>query len=257
MKRFVVAAVGLGLLVSGCTAVVPADAAPSLAGTSWVVTQLNSGPTLPGNRPSISFDGEGHVSGSGGCNSFSGAYRSSGAALSVGSEPLAMTAMACTDDGVMEQEAAFTTALTAVAGMRRVSTGLELLDSFGTVVMGLEPVPPVAVEGPTWTLTGLVEADAVSSPAADVAVTLSFADGRLSGKVCNTFGGPYTLKDDMISVGGIMSTRMSCPGEGVMKLESQVLAVLGDVTSVELVQGVHARLTLTAPDGRGLTFTAA
>lgn len=99
----------------GTTTVTFAAQPQTLAGTSWTVVSYNNGENavvsvLSGSSPSVEFGEDGSVSGSGGCNRFTGTVTAEEGALTFG--PLATTQMACADpEGVMEQETAFLTAL--------------------------------------------------------------------------------------------------------------------------------------------------
>ena len=59
--------------------------------------------------PTIAFDDQGSVSGTGGCNTFNGEVTIDGSDLTFG--PLATTQMFCAEEGVADQEQAFLTAL--------------------------------------------------------------------------------------------------------------------------------------------------
>ncbi len=86
-----------------------------LAGSSWEATAFNNGNqavigVLEGTTLTLEFDKEGNLSGSAGCNNFTGTYQLDGNQLTVG--PLASTMMMCEDpQGVMEQEAQYLAAL--------------------------------------------------------------------------------------------------------------------------------------------------
>jgi heat shock protein HslJ len=89
-----------------------AGAANPLVG-EWNVTGYNNGKQavvspVAGTTLTATFT-ESEVSGSSGCNTFTGSYTLDGDKLTVG--PLASTMKACVDDAVMDQEAQFLTAL--------------------------------------------------------------------------------------------------------------------------------------------------
>lgn len=91
----------------------PTDVVVSdLAGTTWVLQELG-GATLVDVEPTVTFGGDGTVSGSAGCNTFNGTYELDGTALAFG--PLATTKMACADP-TMFVESAFLAALAGVTG---------------------------------------------------------------------------------------------------------------------------------------------
>jgi polar amino acid transport system substrate-binding protein len=112
-----------------------------LAGTSWLVTAYynpnNLGgmaSVLSGTSLTAAFASSGQVSGSAGCNSYSGSYSVDGSLLAI--TPMAATAMACdTPEGIMEQETAFLAAL-ASAGSYAIDGGqLNILNTSGQLVV--------------------------------------------------------------------------------------------------------------------------
>ena len=104
--------------------------ATGLAGSAWQATAYNNGrqavvSPITGTALRLQFLDGGQVSGSGGCNNFSGSWRLDGQRLSIG--PLAATRKACPQpEGVMAQEAAFLRALESATSARREGTSLEL-----------------------------------------------------------------------------------------------------------------------------------
>jgi heat shock protein HslJ len=78
----------------------------SIADTSWTLTDLDSG-EVTGTAPTLELTGT-DVSGTGGCNTFSGTYTTDGDSISFG--PLASTMMAC-EPPIMEQETVYLAAL--------------------------------------------------------------------------------------------------------------------------------------------------
>jgi|KBSMisStaDraftv2_1062788.scaffolds.fasta_scaffold898406_2 heat shock protein HslJ len=101
----VASAAGGGAGASGAAALT----APELVGTAWLLGDL-PGQVLNDVRPTISFSGEGTVTGDGGCNTFNGTYTTSGANLTFG--PLATTRKTC-GDAVDKIEQAYLAALQA------------------------------------------------------------------------------------------------------------------------------------------------
>jgi len=252
--RRMYALLAVALLATACTQVVPASPERPLQGTSWVATSIGGQPVVSSSRPTLEFGDGSTASGSDGCNRFSGGYTRSGEKFSFGQ--LASTAMACVDEAITEQATRFLAALGATTGLRTTGATLDLLDAAGAVLVSFQAAPvvdPVALLGTTWTLTGIVTGDAVSSPVADSAVTLVLAQDSLSGKACNTFRGSLKLDGGTIAVGPLMSTKMSC-GADLDAQEATVLGILGTATT--LTQAVNT-LTITAPDGSGLQFKAA
>lgn len=103
--------------------VLEAGAVEALTGPEWTVTQIDSQPALDDAAPTIAFLPNG-VTGSAGCNRFNGGYEADAVSLTFGA--LATTRMACADDR-MEQERAFLTLLSRVAGYETSEDGSGLV----------------------------------------------------------------------------------------------------------------------------------
>lgn len=254
MKKYWILSVGLVALLAACSSGTPAvpAAGPTLEGTSWTVTQLNGSATLAKSRPTMKF-ADGRVGGTTGCNSWGTSFTQNGTSVTLGGQ-IAMTAMACTDDAVMAQEANVSKALPTIASVRTAGTDAELLDASGQVVFTLAPVENKPLEGTTWQLNGLVAKEAVTSTVAGSEVTMTISGGSLSGKACNTFRGTVTAADGTFKAGPLMSTKMACTSDELTAQEAAVLANLAAATKYAIEGDT---LTLSGDDGTGLVFTAA
>ncbi|MBK7990643.1 MAG: META domain-containing protein [Comamonadaceae bacterium] len=116
--------------------------ATGLAGSQWQVTAVNNGrqavvSVAPGSELRLRFGADGAVSGSAGCNSFSGSYQTHGASVTFG--PVATTRRMCnTPAGVMEQEGQFLKALQSATAWRREGDRLELRTATGALALSLQ-----------------------------------------------------------------------------------------------------------------------
>jgi heat shock protein HslJ len=116
-----------------------------LSNTQWQVTDY-ANPAQPTGMSTVllrstltaEFSADGKISGSAGCNSYSGTYTVQGESLTV-SSPLAVTMMMCAED-VMAQETVFLTNLQAVKGYKLEENGqkLHLLNDKGQVTILLD-----------------------------------------------------------------------------------------------------------------------
>ena len=145
-----------------------------LAGTSWNVTNYNNGKggvvgVMADTTPTVLFGESGQISGSGGCNNYSGTYTSDGAgSIEIG--PLASTMMACAaPEGVMEQEMQFLAALPAATTYTVEGSSLELRDADGALQVRAEKAAAEASGD-----TGSTDAAAGGTETAD---TTSSSDG--------------------------------------------------------------------------------
>ncbi|MFC1466661.1 MAG: META domain-containing protein [Candidatus Brachytrichaceae bacterium NZ_4S206] len=184
-----------------------------LAGTNWVVTGYNNGKqavvgVLQDTELTVSFGADGRVSGSAGCNNFTGSFTQTGDAIEI--SPLASTAKMCPDPaGIMEQEAQFLQAMQSAKVIQLDGDRLTLRTADGAMAVTLRRAPePNALAGTSWTLATL----GGQPPVADTAVTLNFeADGRAGGSDgCNTFGGPYQVSGDALKFGALIGTLVAC-----------------------------------------------
>ena len=119
------------------------EPALSLTGSSWLVQSYNNGrgavttPLLE-THMTAEFSDDATISGSSGCNTYSGTYSVDGTSLSVG--PLATTRLAC-DEPVMEQEQAYLEALQAATRFELTTDRLTLRNEDGATQVNYLPVP--------------------------------------------------------------------------------------------------------------------
>jgi heat shock protein HslJ len=118
-----------GLLVAvvftaGCGGDADGEVLASLDGTSWSLAEGEGIPIPDGVTMTIAF-AAGRVSGSGGCNRFTGTYEEAGESISFGA--LATTRMACADE-VMAAERTYLAALETVSSWTATDAELVLSD---------------------------------------------------------------------------------------------------------------------------------
>jgi heat shock protein HslJ len=116
-----------------------------LGGTSWIVTGYNNGKqavvsVLNGTQLTADFSEDGKLSGSAGCNRFTGGYEVTGSALKVGQ--LGVTRMFCGEPaGRMEQETQFLAALQGATTFRMEGSKLELRNADGALLVSAQRAP--------------------------------------------------------------------------------------------------------------------
>jgi heat shock protein HslJ len=98
MMPFVLAL--FAMLISACGTTTPFKS-DALDDTSWALVAISKHPPIEESQISILFE-EGQVSGSSGCNRYSGGYKISGDKIVF--DTMAMTEMACADSDLMDQE---------------------------------------------------------------------------------------------------------------------------------------------------------
>jgi putative lipoprotein len=140
MKRLIAAAlVTVALSACGVAGSSP-TASAGLAGPSWTLVAIDGQEPAGDTDPTLMFDAAGNVSGSAGCNTYTGTATLDGSSISFG--PLGSTRMACPDPDVMAQETAFLTALDEVEAFALDSQGRLVLED--GVVLVFEAATPGA-----------------------------------------------------------------------------------------------------------------
>ena len=199
----------------------------TLTGKIWVLTALLGKPPVRDTEVTSEFTAGGKVSGSSGCNHYSGTYSVAGGTIRI-SSTMASTRMACTR-AVSLQEGAF---LKALAGARSygIHGGSLTLRSAGGRVLVRYKAQSQALAGTSWDVLAYNNGkQAVVSVLAGTKLTASFGkDGQLTGFAgCNDYNAPYKGTAPKISIGPVASTRKHCADPpDVMDQESQYLASL-------------------------------
>jgi heat shock protein HslJ len=212
--------------------------AASLAGTSWELAQYApAGETaltaVPEEVRATADFTEDQISGSGGCNSFTGAYSTDGDTIEIG--PLASTQMACVP-AVAAVESGYLARLGAATTYAIAGGTLTLSDGSGRAVLEYTESEPAALTGTTWAATGINNGTGgVTSLVAGSTVTAEFADdGTVSGNAgCNSFNGTYEVLGDTMTIGPLATTRMACEPE-LSEQEANYLAALENATRFTL-----------------------
>lgn len=223
----------------GGTTSPPTTPSAGLAGTAWVLssyqgTNITTVPAAPSATAALAFDNDATVTGSTGCNSFSGRYASSGRSLSITLGP--MTQMACASPIIQAQEAAVVQLLTRVDGYQATSDRLiltgpdpEALLIYAAGISGLE--------GTTWNVTGVNNGDgAVAGTALTDKLRATFGpSGAFTGfGGCNDLSGTYaTTGADGVAITGLTSTKKTCAAD-ITSLETQYITALGQVSTFDI-----------------------
>jgi heat shock protein HslJ len=241
----VAAALLASLAVAACGDDEAAGTQPAdIEGVPWVLEHGAGIQDGAGAAPTATFDG-GTVSGTTGCNRFTGTYVIEGGRMSIA--PGATTRKAC-EPPADAVERAYLAALGRVDGWRAEGDVLTLLAD-GSPSLRFRAASP---EG-SWTVTSLVMGDALTSPIAGTEITAAFApDGTLSGSGgCNRYTTTYTTADGGIRIAPPAATQKLCvEPEGVSEQEAAYLAALPGAARFQI--GEHG-LELLRADG---TFVA-
>jgi heat shock protein HslJ len=123
-------------LLAGCSAMSGKTPSLKLGGTSWTATGVAGkggvAALIAGSRATLNFGADGTLSGSAGCNSYTGRYEVTGNQLRFPAA-FATTRKMCVNPGVMDQEQAFLKALSASTTGHIDGKKLELRDAGGTL----------------------------------------------------------------------------------------------------------------------------
>ena len=112
------------------------DTSDELTRDDWVAATINGKAVIKPGRVTLAFL-EGRVSGRSGCNLYSGPVEIGRGSLKVG--PLISTKMACLEDGLMQQESAYLSALQSTRGYELASGTLTIATGSGPLVYKRAP----------------------------------------------------------------------------------------------------------------------
>ena len=226
--------------------------AEDLSGRGFVSSDVTGYDLVDGSEITMNFLDDA-VSVNAGCNTMNGGYEITDGAF-VASQ-FAMTMMAC-DDPLMAQDTWLSEFLASSPSISLDGSTLSFSGDDGTIT--LDEIEPAALVGTTWTVTGTVANEAVSSVPMDSTASITIADdGTVAVNTgCNTGSGSVEVGDDTLTFGPIAITKMACPPEQTA-LETSVLAVVQGEVAYE-IDG--SNLSLRSGDGAdqvGLELTSA
>ena len=238
----------------------PAPSVPLLESTAWrLSTYVDSAgstrPVIAGTEIVATFRAGG-VSGSAGCNTYSGSYQVSGSAISFSA--ISTTLRACGEPaGIMEQEQAYLAALGRTATFTVTSSALTFRAADGSVVLSYIPQTQTPLERTTWRADGYNNGrGATVSVLAGTEITARFEAGSLTGSAgCNTYTASYTVSGNAIQISPPASTRTFCSTPaGIMEQETAYLTALPTARTYRIDSN---RLFLEAIDGARVASFAA
>jgi heat shock protein HslJ len=177
----------------------------------------------------------GHVSGTGGCNSYGGSYVAMGDSITFSG--ITSTLMFCAEN-ISDQESVYFMNLQDAARYEIAGNLLKMLDANGTVILTYSVAQPLPLNNTAWEmLTYNNGKGGLVSSLLDTRVTALFRiDGNLTGSAgCNNYMSSYRVNDTYIEIGPIGATRMYCAmPDGIMEQESGYLKALESAVYYEL-----------------------
>lgn len=219
----------------------PSAGSGALTGRVWVLATLAGKAPLRGTDVTAAFTATGRVSGSAGCNRYSGTYKASGTTLRI--SPLATTQMACARP-IAVQERAFLRALSAARSFAVSGVTLTLRSANGRPLATFR-AQTQALAGTSWNVLAYNNGkQAVVSVLAGTKLTATFGkDGNLTGfGGCNEYNASYKATAPKISIGPVAATRKHCEEpQGVSDQETAYLAALATAATYR-VEGSQLEL---------------
>lgn len=199
-----------------------------LAGTAWGLVTINGESVVDGSTVTLSFGEDGRAFGSGGCNGYGTSYSFNEDRIFF-SQAIS-TMMACMDEGVMQQELDFLSALSTAETFTQTAEQLTItLADGGELVFA----PLFTLSGTNWQVFTLGGEETVAP------ITLSFGDnGEANGSGgCNTFSTTYIDNAGELRFGLTLSTLRLCVDEAANAQEQAFFQALETVTSYAIVDG--------------------
>ena len=213
----------------------PADDPKALQSASWILRQYDAGGALveaADRSGSLTFDPDGSLPGSTGCNRFIGTWEAEGNNLTLAIGPT--TLMACPEP-LMAQESAVLAALPRTATYSLTDGMLTLTASSGEPVAVYEQAAD-DLAGTAWQATGVNDGKgAVVSTQATGSQNLLFdGAGGVSGYGgCTSFSGSYTTDGDAIRFTDLAQDEPCEPGDEADR-QAEFLAALNRSTSFRI-----------------------
>ncbi len=247
MQRFskrVIAVVSAATLAAVMSLSASAEA-PSLDGTSWVLSSLEGYDLDPSQPATLHIEG-GNAGGSDGCNRYALGVAQQGDKLEWTSAGIS-TQMACPHE-VMKRAQAFMEAVRGSVSFRLKGGQLELLDDQGKVRAVMD-AQSKSLAGTSWRAVGINNGrGAVASLVLGSEVTMVFGDdGRVTGFAgCNRYNAGFEADASHLKFTPAAATRKMCASDDVMQQEQAFLRAL---ESVDTLRFEGNRLDLRRADG--------
>jgi heat shock protein HslJ len=247
--RVLVAVISVALLASGCGNRSAGQGGSDVRGkvfTSTAVTEQGKPRALvDGTKVELRFTDDGRLLATAGCNQMQGPVVLDDGKLKV--TDLSMTSMGCPSPDLHTQDEWLSKFLSATPAWRMDGQNLVITGSDSEIVLSQEA--PAKLEGGTWKLESLIQADAVSSVPAGVTAMLTFENGKVVGNAgCNGGQAFYRVDGQTITFEQLVLTAMACGGDKDA-VENSVAAVLKGQVTYKIDRNT---LTLTNTKGEGI-----
>ncbi|MGK7943846.1 MAG: META domain-containing protein [Microcystaceae cyanobacterium] len=208
--------------------------------SSWQLISYQNAqgkPSLPYSQhePTLQLR-EGRMSGTTGCNRYSGSYEMKQGKISFNTP--ASTLMACGFEGLAQQEQTFVKALTEVSQYELKNDQLLLLNEQNQPILVFQKIRPASLTGNLWQLQQYNNGrGGIVSLAQGTTINMRLSDrGEVYGSAgCNSYRGQWKETEGSLQFSPLASTRKLCEKpDGVMPQESRFLALFEQVNSYQI-----------------------
>ena len=127
--------------------------------------------------------------------------------------------------------------------MRKILIGLVLVTTVGFVGGCSVPTPTPTPTPSTqfdwdWLLASGTDSEGTWVEGDEGSIRLTIDDGKVSGQICNSWGGDIDITGSAVEITSLYATEMWCESpDGIMDRETRFLNDLAAVTTIELVDG--------------------
>jgi len=181
----------------------------NLEASTWVLTPLAHRGSEARGEITATFD-RGKVSGSGGCNSYSGTYTTKGSSMTISG--VASTSAACAAP-VMAAEQAYLAALGRTASYKAGDRALVLQGSDGAALLTYEASGGDAYQG-SWNVVSFHSGSAITSVDTGTRIHVVMAKNAMTGNGgCNDFNASVKVDGSKITIGPVSSSKKACSPE--------------------------------------------
>ncbi len=224
-----------------------------LAGVNWVLSSFGaeSAPVavVSGSTVTAVFAPDG-VAGNAGCNQYSGTFQYDNTNISF--SPLITTKVAC-EQGMMDQETAYLTALQSATGYQIINGQLQISYPEGVLTfnagsaeatapaVSLTSTPVVNTDptlgglgGVQWTLTSYGAPETTVTALPNAPVNIDFTEQGVSGDAgCNQYSGNFVYDSNTLTFSPLISTQKACD-QAIMDQEAAYFAALQGATRYQI-----------------------
>lgn len=241
MKKYLLTLLVTALTISACAAQNTEEpSAPASVLGSWKLTAYGPAnapvPAVEGVEAGLTFNEDGTVTGTSGCNGLGGDYSVEGDQITFGD--FVSTLMAC-EDPIMAQEEAAHRVMTDTATYTIDGNTLTITNNDNVLVLTRGAISAQTPESApligAWMLTSYGPRESLSSALEDVEAGITFnEDGTITGTSgCNEFGGSYTVDGNEIAFEEITSTLKLCDTP-LMGQEEAMYQILSETTAFQV-----------------------